>query len=144
RDRGIEKRQVQEFPFLTMERSLATPSTCPRTKWPESRSPQARAFSRLTASPGRRLPSVERARVSPERSATSRLPLAVAVSQTPETQRLSPSTRRPYRGGVATVRSAPPPRRRSSDTTFPRPVTIPENMFRPGDGGGAPWPLAAG
>src|SRR5262249_31511301 len=126
---GIEKRYVQEFRAAATERRPDTPSTCPRTKWPESRSPHASALSRLTGSPLRRSPSVERWRVSPERSATKRFPVSIAVRQTPEMAMDSPSRKRPCREGGATV-SLAPPRRGSRATTRPRPVTIPVNTRR--------------
>ena len=127
---GIENVKVQELPVRFTRRIRERPSTCPRTKCPERRSPHRSARSRLTPSPSARRPRRERRSVSWERSATSRRPPAIAVRQTPSTATLSPRASRPKRAGGAIV-SLRPPFRRETSTTVPMPATIPVNMRPP-------------
>ena len=50
--RGTEIQKVDHSPLSSRRSSLPTPSMCPLTKWPPSRSPTARARSRFTRAAG--------------------------------------------------------------------------------------------
>src|SRR5688572_2315556 len=110
-------------------RTVATPSTCPVTRWPPSALPAAIAGSRFTALPGSSRPSVVRASVSPESSASKRpFPTATSVRQQPATATLSP-TRQPVVDWLPlSMASRRPPPASTMATTVPTAVTMPVNM----------------
>src|SRR5882762_6334335 len=106
---------------------MPTPSTCPETRWPPSRSDMRSAFSRLI-SPGSASPTVQRS-VSLDTS-TPKLfrARATTVRHTPFTAMLSPiATSRSGSAPAPTVRRKPP-LRRSAFLIRPVAATIPLNI----------------
>ena len=107
------------------ESNSPRPSTCPVTKWPPSSSPNFRAGSKLTVSPGLRVPRLVRSRVSSRRSMVRRGgECSMIVRQTPLTATLSPTRQDEARFSAPTIIRPSP-----CNTTVPTSCIIPVNII---------------
>ena len=124
---GTDTLITRAMPSRTRSATRPQASTCPETRCPPKRPPQAMARSRLTFEPGLRLPREVRRSVSGIASAV-KCPLpGVTVRQTPLTAILSPvavpsST---LEASISSTTPEPPPR---MERTVPISSIIPVNI----------------